>query len=400
MSGGVFICYRREESAFAARVIYDRVAQRLGPENFHLDIDNIDVGVDWFNALTDRIGACDALVAIIGRNWISNVDKDNRRKIDDTNDFVRIEIEAALKRDIRVIPVLLDGAVMPKSAELPDSLKGLARRQGIEISSARFEADVEKLTAALGSILDERRRRDASDTEKARRAEEERRLKEAAETERAAREERERREGGEAARAKEARRLAEAESARRAEDERRAREAAEAERVAREKRKSQEGAVARPEGGQVALQATAAAEAERPQKKGTAWKNNHLFMSYCNEDEAEVQSLVDDLEKRGHQCWYASRDVQFNYQIEIVEAIRSAPALIVVISERANSSDEIPKEIALARKYRVRTIPVRIEDTWPNGALEYELSNAQNIDLFKGRDTAIGKLIRLLDHAK
>jgi hypothetical protein len=74
--------------------------------------------------------------------------------------------------------------------------------------------------------------------------------------------------------------------------------------------------------------------------------------------------------------------------------------LIVVISERANSSDEIPKEIALARKYRVRTIPVRIEDTWPNGALEYELSNAQNIDLFKGRDTAIGKLIRLLDHAK
>jgi hypothetical protein len=295
MSGGVFICYRREESAFAARVIYDRVAQRLGPENFHLDIDNIDVGVDWFNALTDRIGACDALVAIIGRNWISNVDKDNRRKIDDTNDFVRIEIEAALKRDIRVIPVLLDGAVMPKSAELPDSLKGLARRQGIEISSARFEADVEKLTAALGSILDERRRRDASDTEKARRAEEERRLKEAAETERAAREERERREGGEAARAKEARRLAEAESARRAEDERRAREAAEAERVAREKRKSQEGAVARPEGGQVALQATAAAEAERPQKKGTAWKNNHLFISYCNEDEAEVQSLVDDL---------------------------------------------------------------------------------------------------------
>src|SRR5208337_4284223 len=137
MRGGVFICYRREESAFAARAIHDRIVQLLDRENVFLDVDNIDLGVDWFNVLTDRVGACDALVAVIGRNWASSADKDNRRRLDNPDDFVRVEIEAALKRDVRVIPVLVDGATMPKTGELPDSLKGLARRQGIEVSPAR-----------------------------------------------------------------------------------------------------------------------------------------------------------------------------------------------------------------------------------------------------------------------
>jgi hypothetical protein len=143
MSGGVFICYRREETAFAARAIHDRVVQRLERENVFLDVDNIDLGVDWFNVLTERVGACDALVAVIGRSWVSNADKDGLRRIDDPNDFVRIEIEAALQRNVRVIPVLVDGAAMPKASELPESLKGLARRQGTEVSPARFEADVD-----------------------------------------------------------------------------------------------------------------------------------------------------------------------------------------------------------------------------------------------------------------
>jgi hypothetical protein len=151
--------------AFAARAIHDRVVQRLERENVFLDVDNIDLGVDWFNVLSERVGACDALVAVIGRNWVSSADKDGLRRIDDPDDFVRIEIEAALKRNVRVIPVLVDGAAMPKASELPESLKGLARRQGTEVSPARFEADVEKLTIALGSILDGRRRRDAATAE-------------------------------------------------------------------------------------------------------------------------------------------------------------------------------------------------------------------------------------------
>ena len=121
---------------------------------------------------------------------------------------------------------------MPKASELPESLKGLARRQGTEVSPARFDADVEKLTRALGSILDERRRRDAAEAEA---AEEQVRARNAAEAERAAHEERERREAAEAVRAEQTRRLAEAEAARGAAEVRRLKEAAEAERAARER---------------------------------------------------------------------------------------------------------------------------------------------------------------------
>ena len=152
MSGGVFICCRREETAFAARAIYDRVAQKVGRENVFLDV-NIDPGVDWFEALNERVAACDALVAVIGRNWVA-ADKDNRRRIDDPDDFVRIEIEAALKRGVRVIPVLVDGALMPKAGDLPETLRGFARRQNIEISHTRFETDIERLTRALTPILE------------------------------------------------------------------------------------------------------------------------------------------------------------------------------------------------------------------------------------------------------
>jgi hypothetical protein len=92
-------------------------------------------------------------------------DKDSRRRIDDPNDFVRIEIEAALKRGIRVIPVLIDGAPMPKAGDLPDSLEGLARRQNIEISHTRFEADADRLTRALTSIFEGLHPRGAEKTE-------------------------------------------------------------------------------------------------------------------------------------------------------------------------------------------------------------------------------------------
>ncbi len=101
----------------------------MGRENVFLDVDNIDLGVDWFDALNERVGACDALVAVIGRNWFG-ADKDNRRRIDDPDDFVRIEIEAALKRGVRVIPVLVDGASMPKRDDLPANLRGFASAMG------------------------------------------------------------------------------------------------------------------------------------------------------------------------------------------------------------------------------------------------------------------------------
>ena len=161
MLGGVYISYRREDSAGFARLIYDRLTRRLERNYVFFDFASIQPGQDFVEVLTNRVRACDALVAIIGKNWISSVDANKRRRLDDPHDFVRIEIEAALKSDIRVIPVLVDGATMPRTDDLPESLKKLTRRNGIEISHTRFDSDVDRLTRALSLLEEERRKREA-----------------------------------------------------------------------------------------------------------------------------------------------------------------------------------------------------------------------------------------------
>ncbi len=100
MLGGVFICYRREDSAGFARLIYDRLTQKLGHESVFFDVDNISPGLDFVDILSERVGQCDALIAVIGKNWASSRYLDDQPRLEDPNDFVRIEIEAALARKI------------------------------------------------------------------------------------------------------------------------------------------------------------------------------------------------------------------------------------------------------------------------------------------------------------
>ena len=121
MSGGIFLAYRREDSPGWAGRVYDRIANSLGPRSVFFDVNSIEPGLDFVEVLAEQVSLCDALVAIIGRNWVWAADKDNRRRLDDPNDFVRLEIEAALARHVPVIPVLVDGATMPGTDELPDS---------------------------------------------------------------------------------------------------------------------------------------------------------------------------------------------------------------------------------------------------------------------------------------
>ena len=171
MSGGVFICYRREDSAGFAGRIYDRLRNSLGHDGVFIDVDNIPAGHDFVDVLSERVGRCDALIAVIGRKWLASADKGDRRRLDDPDDFVRIEIQAALERNVPVIPVLVDGAAMPQADELPRAIKRLARRQGIEISHNRFDSDAERLTDALARIA-ERTRQDQMDAGRASRGDE------------------------------------------------------------------------------------------------------------------------------------------------------------------------------------------------------------------------------------
>jgi uncharacterized protein YecT (DUF1311 family) len=154
VAGGVFISYRREDSGGFAGRIYDRLTRNLGPDNVFFDVDSIAPGVDFVDTLNDRLGRCDALVAVIGKSWLSIADADNRRRLDDPTDYVRLAIEAALQRSVRVIPVLVDGAALPKIANLPETLAKLTRRQAVEISLTRFDSDVERLVEALSALED------------------------------------------------------------------------------------------------------------------------------------------------------------------------------------------------------------------------------------------------------
>ena len=114
----IFISYRREETAYPAAWLFDRLEARFGEEQIFKDVDSIEPGEDFVERITTAVASCDVLLALIGEEWLTIANEGGRR-LDDPKDFVRVEIEAALARDVRVVPVLVDDAVMPKADELP-----------------------------------------------------------------------------------------------------------------------------------------------------------------------------------------------------------------------------------------------------------------------------------------
>jgi hypothetical protein len=125
MSGHIFINYRRDDSSSAAGRLYDRLSSHFASNQIFIDVDNLAPGVDFVEAIEQSVGSCDVLIAVIGGRWLISSDEEGRRRLDNPDDFVRIEIATALKRGIRVIPVLVEGALMPRSRDLPDDLKSL-----------------------------------------------------------------------------------------------------------------------------------------------------------------------------------------------------------------------------------------------------------------------------------
>src|SRR5436190_5056673 len=153
MQGKIFINYRRgDEPGFAGR-LFDRLEQAFKPEQLFMDVDSIAPGHDFVRVLEDQVGQCDVLLAIIGPDWVGAQDGESRRRLDDANDFVRIEIESGLKLGKRVIPVLISNAQMPRPEELPE--KPLARRNAVRLTHERFRADAQGLVKVLETALDE-----------------------------------------------------------------------------------------------------------------------------------------------------------------------------------------------------------------------------------------------------
>ena len=145
----IFISYRHQETAWPAQQLYDVLVEHFPREQVFKDIDNIGPGEDFVERITAAVESCDALLALIGPEWLTITNKKGQRRLDDPDDFVRLEIEAALTRSVRVIPILVDGATMPRVEELPPSLAGLVRRQALEVSPARFDFDTSPLLKVL-----------------------------------------------------------------------------------------------------------------------------------------------------------------------------------------------------------------------------------------------------------
>ena len=117
----VFISYRRDDSAGHAGRVHDRLEREFGRDLLFMDVDAIPLGANFVKVLGEEVAKCDALLAIIGPGWIDARDENGRRRLENPNDFVRMEIATALKRDIQVIPILLEGTRVPRADQLPDS---------------------------------------------------------------------------------------------------------------------------------------------------------------------------------------------------------------------------------------------------------------------------------------
>jgi TIR domain len=149
----IFISYRRrgEGAGYAGRLA-DRLIREFGDEQCFRDVDDIESGTDFVEAISNAVGACQVLVVVVAPDWLNATDANGRRRLDNPQDFVRIEIAAALDRNTRVVPVLVGGALMPAPEDLPAAIEGFARRQAHELSDSRWDYDVDQLVAAIERI--------------------------------------------------------------------------------------------------------------------------------------------------------------------------------------------------------------------------------------------------------
>ena len=155
MSGQIFISYRREDSSAWAGRLSDRLSSHFPSNQIFMDVDTIEPGIDFVEAIEESVGSCDVLIAVIGTRWLNASNSSGKRRLEVLEDSVRVEISTALKRGIRVIPVLVEGATMPEAADLPDDLKPLARRNALQVNDTRFEDDFRGLATAIEQVIEQ-----------------------------------------------------------------------------------------------------------------------------------------------------------------------------------------------------------------------------------------------------
>lgn len=153
MRGTIFINYRKDDSSWNALALYNELQKYFPKETLFKDFNTIRPGDDFVESIQKALSHCNVLLVVMSKNWLEVKDKNGNRRISDPDDLVRIEIATAIERNIQVIPVLFDNIPMPTSADLPENLRSLPRRQFVEIETTRFEADVKKLADAIKELM-------------------------------------------------------------------------------------------------------------------------------------------------------------------------------------------------------------------------------------------------------
>jgi hypothetical protein len=151
-TSAIFISYRRQDSSDVTGRIYDRLIEHFGKPSVFKDVDSIPLGTDFRKNLDDSVAQCDVFLTVIGSQWL--VGDVGQRRLDDEADFVRIEIEAALRRNIPIVPVLVQGATIPRSEDLPETLQSLVYRNGIPVRpDPDFHQDMDRLIRGIEESL-------------------------------------------------------------------------------------------------------------------------------------------------------------------------------------------------------------------------------------------------------
>lgn len=145
----IFINYRRDDTSGYSGRIHERLASVFGSDSVFMDLDDIHPGANFVRAIDESLIRCDVMIVLIGKRWLEARDASGRRRLDDPDDFVQLEIAKALERNVRLIPVLLNNASMPSEKELPAALGRLASIQAIELSDERWDYDLSQLVSAI-----------------------------------------------------------------------------------------------------------------------------------------------------------------------------------------------------------------------------------------------------------
>ena len=154
-SRGIFLSYRREDAAPYARLLQYLFSEQIPAAPMFMDLDSIEAGLDFAEVIREAVNSCAVLVALIGRQWATLSDEEGHRRLDNPDDYVRFEVQTALEREVRVIPVLVDGATPLRQQQLPSELHKLARLNAFELSFARYQYDADRLVKLIQQVLAE-----------------------------------------------------------------------------------------------------------------------------------------------------------------------------------------------------------------------------------------------------